>query len=89
VAWGTISHLHIALAGVCDAVIDGTSGTANDGRVRFRYTDSTGRLTVRTTGGNLHWYDVSSGCLGLVNDGNPAALGGAYTVTPEQAITSP
>ena len=70
-------------------MIDGTSGTALDGRARFRYADSTGRLTVRTTGGNLHWYDVSAGCLGLVNSGDPAALGGAYAVTPKQAITSP
>ena len=29
----------------------------------FRYTDSTGQLTVLATGGNLHIYDVSSGCL--------------------------
>jgi hypothetical protein len=90
VAWGTISHLHITLSGSgCTAVIDGTSGTALDGRVRFRYTDSTGQLRVRTTGGNLHWYDVSSGCLGLVNDGDPAALSITYTLTPKQAITSP
>jgi hypothetical protein len=90
VAWGTISHLHIALSGNgCTAVIDGTSGTALDGRVRFRYADSTGQLTPLATGGNLHWYDVSSGCLGLVNSGDPAALGAAYAVTPKQAITSP
>jgi hypothetical protein len=90
VAWGTISHLHIALSGNgCTAVMDGTSGTALDGRVRFRYADSAGQLTALTTGGNLHWYDVSSGCLGLVNSGDPAALGAAYAVTPKQAITSP
>jgi hypothetical protein len=90
VAWGTISHLHIALSGSgCTALIDGTAATADDGRVRFRYTDSTGQLTVRTTGGNLHVYNVSSGCLGLFRDGDPATLSGAYTVTPEQAITSP
>ena len=65
------------------------SGTALDGRARFRYADSTGQLTALTTGANLHWYDVSSGCLGLVNSGDPAALGVTYNVTPEQDITSP
>jgi hypothetical protein len=90
VAWGTISHLHIALSGDgCTAVIDGTGATGRDGRVRFRYTDSTGLLKVRTTGGNLHWYDVSTGCLGLFNSGNSAALSVTYAVTPKQAITSP
>jgi hypothetical protein len=87
---GTLSHLQITgSANGCTFVVDGTSGTAEDGRVAFRYTDSTGQLTVLTTGGNLHVYDVSTGCLGLVNDGDPAALGVTYTVTPKQAITSP
>jgi hypothetical protein len=44
---------------------------------------------VLTTGGNLHYYDASPGCLGLVNDGDTAALSITYTVTPKQAITSP
>jgi hypothetical protein len=87
---GTIRHLHLTLGGQgCDAMIDGTGATADDGQVAFRYTDSTGQLTVLTSGGNLHIYDVSSGCLGLVNDGDPATLNVTYTVTPEQAITSP
>lgn len=90
VAQGTISHLHLAYSGsACDAVIDGTSATANDGRVRLKYTDSSGRLKLLTTGGKLHWYDVSSGCLGIVNSGDPATLNAIYTVTPKQAITSP
>jgi hypothetical protein len=70
-------------------VIDGTGATADDGLVAFRYTDSTGQLTVLTTGGNLHFSGVTSGCLGIVKDGDPATLSVTYTVTPEQAITSP
>jgi hypothetical protein len=90
VARGTLSHLQITGSGDgCTFVVDGTSGTAEDGRVAFRYTDSTGRLTTLTTFGNLHWYHVSSGCLGLVNSGDPATLSVTYTVTPKQAITSP
>ena len=90
-ARGTISQIHIApsqTAG-CTAMIDGTSATARDGRVTFKYTDSTGRLTVLTTGSNLHIYDVSQGCLGQSTTGDPATLSATYTVSPKQAITSP
>ena len=90
VARGTIGHLHLMLSGNdCTAVIDGTSATPHDGRVTFRYVDSTGRLKVLATGGNLHYYDVSNGCLGLIDSGDPVTLSVTYTVTPKQAVTSP
>jgi hypothetical protein len=90
VARGTIGHIRITGSGDgCTFVIDGTSGTSSDGRVTFRYTDSTGQFKLLATGSNLHWYDVSSGCLGLVDSGDPATLSATYAVTPEQAITSP
>ena len=89
VVTGTVSHIEITLAGAgCSGVIDGTSGTASDGKVKFTYTDSTGRLTLLTTGSDLHWYNVT-GCLGIFNDGDGAALGAIFTVSPKQAITSP
>ena len=88
-ARGTISHLAITVGNSCAFVIAGTSAAASDGRVRFTYTDSTGRLTVLATSGNLHFYDVSPGCLGLVENGDRARLGGAFAVSPKQAITSP
>jgi hypothetical protein len=72
----------------CTAVIDGTSGTASDGTVKLRYTNSTGRLRLLTTGGNLHFYNVR-GCAGLVNTGDPATISARFTVSPKQAITSP
>jgi hypothetical protein len=65
------------------------AGNACGGRVRLRYANSTGQFQVPITSGNLHWYKVSTGCLGLVNDGDPATLSRAYAVTPKQAITSP
>jgi hypothetical protein len=87
---GTISHLRITnSADGCNFLIDGTSATGSDGKVTFKYADSTGQLAVLTTSGNLHIYDVSDGCLGLVNDGNPVVLSATYTVTPKQVITSP
>jgi hypothetical protein len=87
---GTISHMQIKVSfvSVCSAVIDGTSGTATDGAVRFRYTNGTGRLTVLATGGNLHAYNVS-GCAGLVNNGDPVTISATFTLNPKQAITSP
>ncbi len=88
---GTISHIHISVSQTasCTAMIDGMSATAEDGRVAFRYTDSTGRLTVLATGSNLHFYDVSPGCLGEFDSGDPATLSSTHAMTPKQAITSP
>ena len=57
--------------------------------MRFTYAGSTGRLTVLATNGNLHYYDVSNGCLGAFNDGDRATLGATFTISPKQAITSP
>ena len=90
VVHGTVSHLqiHVSTAFGCTAVIDGTSGTAADGTVRFRYINSTGHLTVLATGGNLHAYNVS-GCLGLVNNGDPVTISTKFTLNPKQTITSP
>jgi hypothetical protein len=90
VVTGAVSHLQITMSGDgCTAVIDGTSGTASDGWVKFTYADSTGRLTLLTAIGNLHFWNVSTGCLGLINSGDRATLGGTFTVSPKQAMTSP
>ena len=89
-AWrGALSHIRITESFGCTFVIAGTSGTASDGRVRFTYTDSTGQLTVLAHSGNLHFWNVSAGCLGGFNDGDRATLSLTFTVSPEQAITSP
>jgi hypothetical protein len=34
-------------------------------------------------------YDVSPGCLGEFDSGDPATLSSTHTMTPKQAITSP
>ncbi len=87
---GTVSHLQIITGSAvgCTFVIDGTDATADDGQVTFRYADSTGQLTVLATGGNLHFWNVSDGCLGLFDSGDPATLSLTFTVSPKQAITS-
>lgn len=89
VVTGNVSHMRITVFNPgCSAVIDGTAAAANDGSVKFRYTDRAGALSVLTTGGNLHFYDVS-GCAGLFNSGDRATLGATFTLTPKQTITSP
>jgi hypothetical protein len=86
---GSLGHIQLKLSlPSCTAVIDGTSGTASDGIVKFRYTNGTGVLRTRTAGGNLHFYNVR-GCAGVVNTGDSATISATYTVSPRQTITSP
>jgi hypothetical protein len=86
---GHLGHVQATLTGPgCRGVIDGTSGTASDGIVRFTYTDSTATLRVLPTGGNLHFYNLS-GCAGLFTDGDPVTFSGNLSVRPRQTITSP
>ncbi len=88
VVTGTVSHIQITdTTGECQFVIDGTGGAASDGRARFRYTDSTGQLTVLAPS-NLHFYNLT-GCLGQFDNGDPVTPGATFTVSPKQAITSP
>lgn len=89
VVTGSLSHLRLKLLlPGCTAVIDGTSGTASDGIVQVRYTNSTGVLKPVATGGNLHFYNVR-GCAGLFETGDSAIISATYTVRPKQTITSP
>jgi hypothetical protein len=90
VTTGTITGIHSALSvpGLCSAVVDGTGGSANNGMVKITYTNSTGKLKVLPTGGNLHVYNVK-GCAGLINSGDASTFTGTYTVSPKQTITSP
>jgi hypothetical protein len=87
---GHLGHVQAKLAGPgCSAVIDGTSGTASDGIVRFTYTNSTATLRVLPNGGNLHFYHLSVGCAGLFTGGDSVTISGELSVRPEQTITSP
>jgi len=91
VARGTISHLQIGAAAIlhqCNAVINGSSGTAPDGVAPVSYASRTGTLKI-LPGGDLHWYRVSHDCEGIVRDGDAATLSASYTISPRQAITSP
>jgi hypothetical protein len=87
---GTITGIHLAFTdpGFCDFAADGTSATAGDGAVHFRYANSTGKLKIVPDGSNLHIYHVQ-GCGGVFRNHDTATLSGAYVITPAQAITSP
>jgi hypothetical protein len=83
-------HLLLSLKALgCSGEVDGTSATAHDGKVKLTYSNKTGQLTTWKTEGNLHLYDVTSGCLGVIKTGDKAAITATYTVTPAQTITSP
>jgi hypothetical protein len=86
---GTITGIHITIAGLaCAAVVDGTGPAKDDGRINFRYVNKTHKLTFPRSGGNLHYYKVNH-CMGIVASGDSANLHATYTVSPAQKITSP
>jgi hypothetical protein len=88
VVTGNLSHVQLKLTGMgCRAVIDGVSGMAGDGVVRFTYATSTATLTVLPNRGTLHFHH--SVCGGLFTAGNPATISGKLSVRPKQTITSP
>lgn len=87
VTHGTITDIHVTVSSsACSLVIDGTSGTANDGKVAITYTNKTHKLAILPTGGNLKVYNVS-GCLGAVSNGDSGTIKSSYGVTPAQTIT--
>jgi hypothetical protein len=88
---GTIGHIQIRLGGSmgCDAVIDGTSATADNGRVALRYSDGPVGSRCWPLAATLHFHDVSVGRVGVVGSGDSATLSVAFAVSPKQVITSP
>jgi hypothetical protein len=88
VTTGFITGIKSHLSGPsCSADVAGTTATTK-GKVKVTYTNSTGKLKVLTTGGNLHVFNVS-GCAGLLHSGDATTFSGTYTVTPKQKITAP
>lgn len=86
VTHGTISGIHFAISSsVCSAVIDGTGGTAHNGKVKFTYTNRTHKLKILPSGDNLHVYKVN-GCLGAISNGDAGTISSVYTISPAQTI---
>jgi hypothetical protein len=87
VSTGTITKIHFAVSSTeCDAVIDGTSGTAHNGKVAVTYTNKTATLKILTTGSTLHVWDVK-GCAGAISDGDSGYISASYKVSPAQTIS--
>ena len=83
---GTITGVTAALSGNgCTATVAGTNAKS-PGKVTGSYSNSTHVLSV--SGGNLHVWNVSSGCLGLIKatgDGLDRSPHG-YKIKPPQTI---
>jgi len=88
VTTGTITGISAHLAGAtCSADIDGTGGAGSGtGTVNLSYSNSTSKMTI--SGGGLKVYN-STGCLGLLNNGDTATFSSVYTLSPALTITSP
>ena len=81
---GTITGVTAALSGNgCTATVAGTNAKS-PGKVTGSYSNSTHVLSV--SGGNLHVWNVSSGCLGLINTGDGSTFAGGYKIKPPQTI---
>jgi len=88
VTTGTITGIHATLTGPsCSAKVGGATASAA-GTVAATYTNSTGKLATKTTGGNLHVWNVS-GCANLIHSGDATTFSGSYAISPKQTITSP
>ncbi|MEU9129683.1 hypothetical protein AB0D08_16515 [Kitasatospora sp. NPDC048540] len=87
VTTGTVTGVkaHISGAG-CTADFAGPTSTT-PATLTGTYSNSTNTLTI--SGGDLHAYNVSGSCLGLLNNGDAATYNAAYVLSAPQAITSP
>ena len=88
----TLTKIHgkISVATLsCSAIVDGTSATAHNGMVSGTFSNGTDTLTILTTGGNLHLYNPSAGCAGVISNGQAASFTGKYKFAPKTTITSP
>jgi len=93
--YGAFVGIHATFSGLssftCSGVLDGTSATAGNGLVRFKYLDSFGLLQTFLGGGNLHLYNVS-GCGGLINSGDALTVRASFVLASHgrvNTITSP
>lgn len=87
---GTLGHIHVAAsAGGCSLTLDGTGATAHNGTVKLTYTNGTHNLKILPDTGNLHLYNPSVGCGGVLHNGDAISMTVTYDLTPAQRITSP
>jgi hypothetical protein len=87
---GRVRGIHLAFSSAgspgCSGIVDGTSATAHNGTIPFRYNNATHTLRF-VAGGTLHVYDNT--CPPPWHNGDQLAFVGNYMLSPGQAITSP
>jgi hypothetical protein len=76
------------VGGPCSVIVDGTGAGKHNGKVKVTYTNSSHKLKVVASGGNLHLFNAT-GCSPFFASGDAATFTGTYTVSPAQTITSP
>lgn len=89
VTTGTLTNVEAHISGLgCTADFRGASSTT-PATLDVKYTNSTHTLTLLGTG-NLHAYNVSGTCLGLINNNDAATYKGDYVLSPASLqLTSP
>ena len=86
---GPVKGIHVTIAGTsCNATVDGSGATSNDGSSLFHYHNSLVKLKIEPLQSNLHAYGVT-GCTSVLNNSDPITFDGAYLMSPPQTITSP
>jgi hypothetical protein len=84
VTHGSITGVKASISGSgCTATVAGKTAST-PGKVIGVYSNSTHVLTAK--GGNLHIWNVSSGCLGLIKSGDASTFVGHYKIKPAQTI---
>jgi hypothetical protein len=87
---GTLGHIHVAASsGGCSFVLDGTGASADNGTLKITYKNGTHLLKILPNTGNLHLYNPSSGCGGILHNNDAISMTVTYALTPAQTITSP
>jgi len=85
--YGTLTKMHLTLAATgCNATIDGTSATSDNGSVVIHIHNNPSKLKLEAADGTLHAY-VSGSCTGPFRNGDAVTLSSAYLLSPTQTIT--
>lgn len=84
---GTVSGIEFHVSGAgCTFDVRGATATSG-GTVTFTYRNSTHTLTLLPGPTDLHFYNPSGACSGLVNSGDAAQFSGDFGVQPPQTFS--
>ena len=85
---GTLTGVEAHISGVgCTADIRGTTSTT-PATLNATYTNSSHKLSALSSGTDLHVYNVSGSCAGLLNSGDAVTYAADYVLSDPVTITS-